>query len=386
MNYFSVLIFTFILILYFIKPKLQKTINRFFVCSPQYAINSNKQFFIRQDFVEQIPKNIHLESLSNYKTNHHNGNKFRNEEGKPFIISKNKIVSAKLWSRYVCAKYDCKNPLSTFNPVKYFDDNNSIRVFWIGHSTCLIKIENLFIITDPVFANNAFPPIPFFLKRVTPPPCKIEELPKISIILLSHDHYDHMDMDSLKKIKEKNPNVLVFAPLRFNELLTPLGFNLIEFDWRQSLEMNDIRFVCLPARHGSARGIFDQTRRLWCSWLLIKDGIKIYFPGDSAIGPHFKEINNTFGDIDLAMMPIGPQEPSDTMKAVHMDPKDAYEMSLDLGAKKVFPIHYGTFPLGLEPKIDDITLLKNCWKNDTLSVINVGEFMEWNGNEFIKNK
>lgn len=351
----------------------------------KYEVSEKGRVFIRRDFPKRSEGKMSPVPMQSYRSEHHRGGRFQNEKGEPYVVSENKVVSAKLWSRYVCAKYDCKRPIPSVCPVKHFYDNEkSIRVFWIGHSTCLIKIEDIFIITDPVFANNAFPPFPFFLKRVSPLPCRVEELPKISLILLSHDHYDHMDMDSLVKIKEKNPNVVVFAPLRFNELLTPIGFNIIEFDWRESLEMFGIQFVCLPARHGSARGIFDQTKRLWCSWLLIKNGIKIYFPGDSAVGPHFKEINETFGGVDLAMMPIGPQEPSDTMKAVHMDPKDAYEMSLNLHAKKVFPIHYGTFPLGLEPKIDDITLLKKVWGNDGLSIIQIGEFLEWNGKEFVK--
>ncbi|KAH0794394.1 Zn-dependent hydrolase of beta-lactamase [Histomonas meleagridis] len=327
--------------------------------------------------------NMTPQLLPSYNQNHHTGFKFQNDPNPPKYESQNKVVSIKLWSRFVFAEYDVTVPLPVVNTKRYLTNDESIRVFWIGHSTCLIKIRDKYIITDPIFSNSCAP-IRFILRRVTPVPFQINDLPKISVVLISHDHYDHLDVETLFKLKSHSPNMIVFAPIGVSNFISALlGIKCVTFDWRQRLSYKGIDFFCFPARHGSSRSMIDGNTRLWCSWLIRYNNISIYFPGDTSVGPHFKEIKNTIGTVHLAMMPIAPQEPVDTMKAVHLDPSDAYDMSLEIDAQKVFPIHYGTFPLGTKPQVDDIQLLKRVWKKNNLSILPVGGFMEWNGQEFV---
>jgi L-ascorbate metabolism protein UlaG (beta-lactamase superfamily) len=129
---------------------------------------------------------------------------------------------------------------------------------------------------------------------------------------------------------------------------------------------------------------WDRLSRLWCSWLITASDISIYFPGDTAVGPHFAEVRELAGKpIDLALMPIGPTEPARMMRTVHLNAQDTFDMSEILQARKVYPIHWGAFSLGEKPAVDDIVALRNVWRGDTLEIINVGYYLEWNGAEFV---
>jgi L-ascorbate metabolism protein UlaG (beta-lactamase superfamily) len=162
----------------------------------------------------------------------------------------------------------------------------------------------------------------------------------------------------------------------------------VPFDWRQYLTYRGIKFSCFPARHACCRFGVDFCERLWCSWLIERDNISVYFPGDTAIGPHFREVREAVGrPIDLAMMPIGPKEPTDMMRVVHLNPEDALDMSGVLEAQSVFPIHYGSFGFGAKPEgEDEITELRRRFRearNETLHVIETGRRVEWTGERFV---
>lgn len=344
------------------------------------------------------PSDIIPVPLPTYNKNHHTEKGFTNNPGEP--RHPGYLPSFKKFLVYLLSGTDTPSPLPIVNPVPIFtkppikSNGNCIRCFWIGHACCLIQFNDTFIITDPVFSGYASP-IPFAFKRVTPVPCEIEDLPEISVVLLSHDHYDHLDFQTLRRIKKHSPKSIVFAPLVLSNLINMFGISCVPFDWRQHVTYKNIDFTCFPARHAASRLGIDFRERLWCSWLLnINDGESvIYFPGDTAIGPHFSELHDFVASniksisdeprtVDLAMLPIAPQEPCEVMRSVHLDPPDAYEMQKLLKAKQVFPIHYGTFPMGRKPEIPDIELMQKVWEEDNLHILNIGEYMEWNGKEF----
>ena len=154
------------------------------------------------------------------------------------------------------------------------------------------------------------------------------------------------------------------------------------FDWRTTTTVDDITFTCFPARHFSRRTLTDSATKLWVSWLIQYKGISIYFAGDTAIGPHFQEVRNFVGKpIDLALMPIGPQNPAEMMRAVHLNPQDVNDMSEILEAKIVIPIHYGTFALGSQVETPDLVLLKRCWTGDNLLPLITGGYADLNLND-----
>lgn len=320
--------------------------------------------------------------LVTYNRNHHGWAFYLNDPNNPSYPHPNIFSSVR---DLIGKSKDVNMSLPVRDPRQDFTKRDVNRVYWIGHSTCLLQFKDKFIITDPVFSECASP-VPYFVKRLTPIPCQIEDLPPISVVLISHNHYDHLDIKSLKRINKINPNLQIFAPLGVSNFIRFMGFkNVVEFDWRQHLIYNGIDFICFPARHGSSRIGIDFNMNLWCSWMIrdINQKIDIYFPGDTAVGPHFKEIKNTLDkQVDLVLMPIGPIEPYNFMRAIHLDPKDAYEMNKELGARKAIPIHYGTFALGVKGTKTDLEMLKEDWKDDNIDKIIVGDFVEWNGTEF----
>lgn len=321
-------------------------------------------------------------NLSSYNKNHHLDGKYENDPNPPIPTVQGEF-SIKTPFKFLFGKTDVDTSLPVRNPVGDFKREPGIRVFWIGHATNLIQINDIWIITDPIFSNHASP-VPYTIRRVTPPPCTIEDLPEISLILLSHDHYDHLCADTMKKLYQRFPNLITFAPLGVAELIEGWGYKSIAFDWRQRLAFKGIEITCYPARHYCSRYGYDRGTRLCCSFLLKYNNVTIFYPGDTAIGPHFTEIREDNGaPIDLALMPIGPQNPQQMMRAVHLDPKEAYEMSLNLEAKDCIPIHYGTFPLGTAVEISDVELLRKEWKKDNIHILPAGGFMEWNGERFV---
>lgn len=346
------------------------------------------------------PKDIIPENLDSYDTKHHLKKGFENNEGEPRHHLTSSMLSLE-WFRFILSKSDTPYPLPVKNPMSFIHSKSrnsktdTIRCFWFGHASCLIQFNDTFILTDPVFSNSASP-FPFFMRRVTPVPCSISELPEISVILLSHDHYDHFDLHTLLQIKQHSPNCIVFAPLVLADLINVFGIQCVPFDWRQHVVYKNIDFTCFPARHACCRIGIDFRERLWCSWLLNINNNEaiIYYPGDTAIGPQFAELHDYVSKlpvknhedeerrIDLTLVPIGPQEPACWMRAVHLDPIDAYEMQKILKSKQNFPIHYGTFPMGKEPKVPDLELLKQVWKEDNMHILAVGECMEWDGETF----
>lgn len=233
------------------------------------------------------------------------------------------------------------------------DDNFAI---WIGHSTYLIKKDGYTILTDPIFSERASPLKNIGPKRLIPPSIPISYLPKIDFITISHNHYDHLDIPSLKKISKANPDALFFVPKGDQDLLNKKGIkNVYEFDWWESFISNNIEIIFTPVQHWSKRGLFDRNESLWGGWFLKFQDYSIYHAGDTGYSDDFKETRLKLGAPKYAFIPIGAYDPEWFMEESHVNPEDAVRIMIDLEAERSFGMHWATFQLTdedtIEPKI-----------------------------------
>ena len=217
---------------------------------------------------------------------------------------------------------------------------------FVGHSTVLIQAEGLNVLTDPIWSGRASPVRWAGPRRHRPPGLRFEDLPPIDVLLVSHDHYDHCDLPTLRRLLERQ-RPATFCPLGVDRLLSRVGFpSPRALDWWESSTLCEgVRVHCTPAQHFSGRSLLDRNRTLWCSWLLEAPHGNVYFGADTGFGPHFDEIAGRFAPPRLALLPIGAFRPRWFMAPVHMSPDDALRAHLILGAGTSVAIHHGTFRL-----------------------------------------
>ena len=227
---------------------------------------------------------------------------------------------------------------------------NKDYIGWIGHATYLIKLGNTTIITDPVFSKNAGPLI-FGPDRFTEPALKLNEIPKTDLFLLTHNHYDHQDMATIRKYPYKDSKVLL--PLKLGKYFTRHRFKDVkEMDWYEEVKINeDLMITFLPAVHWSKRSLTDNNKTLWGSFLIEYKDKKIFFACDTGYGNIYKELGKKFGPIDITMINIGAYDfkPMFDKSIYHTTPEEALNIAQDLKSKKVIGTHWGTFVLSLEP-------------------------------------
>ena len=224
---------------------------------------------------------------------------------------------------------------------------------WIGHSTFLINNGDLTILTDPIFSERASPLTFAGPKRLIKPVIKIKDLPKVDVITISHNHYDHLDVNSLRKIQKKFPNVKILVPKGDLKLLRNYNLNNgFEFLWWEAITLNNTKFIFTPAQHWSARGLRDRNKSLWGSWFIKTEEKNIFHAGDTGYSDDFIEIRNRLGPVDFAMIPIGAYDPQWFMSYSHVNPEEALNIAKDLDAKKSIGMHWGTFILTDEPVLE----------------------------------
>jgi N-acyl-phosphatidylethanolamine-hydrolysing phospholipase D len=257
-------------------------------------------------------------------------------------------------------------------------ENPSIT--WIGHSTMLVRMDGVTFLTDPIFSQRASP-LPFAgPKRLVPPGVPLAELPPIDFVLVSHDHYDHFDADSIEALAGRGARFVV--PLGLGKLVERAGGHAVELDWWQDTRVGPVRVHCVPAQHFSGRSLTDGNRRLWAGWVVAGKGRRFYHAGDTGYFDGFAEIGQRLGPIDLAALPIGAYAPESIMRFVHLDPSEAVRAALDMDARQVVAMHFGTFDLTDEPPDQPprwfrAEAARQGLAADRAWTLNVGETRRW---------
>jgi L-ascorbate metabolism protein UlaG (beta-lactamase superfamily) len=246
--------------------------------------------------------------------------------------------------------------------------DSTLKITWFGHSAILLQIDGKNILIDPMLGNAAAP-VPFMTKRFPyVQSLDLDVLPEIDAIIISHDHYDHLDYQTILVLKEKVKHF--YTPLGVGSHLRSWGVDaskITELDWWQSTDFEGLRFVATPARHFSGRSISDRNKTQWSSWVIVGAKEKIYFSGDSGYGPHFREIGTKYGPFDFAMLECG--QYNERWEAIHMLPEQTVQAALDLKCKRMMPIHWGAFNLSLHSWTDPVERVTEAAAKHNLDVI-----------------
>jgi len=243
-------------------------------------------------------------------------------------------------------------------------DGDDLQITYINHSTFLIQTKGLNILIDPIWSKRCSPVSFAGPKRVHAPGIRFEDLPRIDVVLITHNHYDHMDIPTLKRLNRAfAPGI--YVPLGNRSTLTLHGItDVVEMDWWQKLPLNKtLNLTCVPARHFSARGMWDHDKALWSGFVIEGGPGAVYIAGDTGFGPHFEKIAKHFTDISFALLPIGAFLPEWFMAPHHLSPRDALRAHDILNARTSIAAHFGTFPLGDDGQHEPETALADALKS-----------------------
>jgi L-ascorbate metabolism protein UlaG (beta-lactamase superfamily) len=227
-----------------------------------------------------------------------------------------------------------------------FDTPQALRATWLGHATSLVEIDGLRLLVDPVFGPTASPGRAFGVARFFELPLPLDALPALDAVLLTHDHYDHLDYGTVRRLAGRVPRWL--APLGVGAHLERWGVppeRITEFDWWDETNLGGVRIVCTPSRHFSGRALGDRNRTLWCGWALVGAERRMYLSGDGGMQPQFAEIGARLGPFDLTLMEVGAYNRH--WADIHMGPEQAVEAHRQVGGGVMVPVHWGTFELAL---------------------------------------
>ena len=328
---------------------------------------------------------LEISSMTKKPYHHLPDGTFRNPEGSPkrnpnvkwsykIFNQEKKKINMTVPSEHVVKKEKVLSDLKKYQMDDY--------IAWIGHATFLIKLGDTTIITDPVFSKNAGPLI-FGPKRFTDPALNLREIPKTDVFLLTHNHYDHQDMTTIRRFPYKNAKVLL--PLNLGKYFRKNGYKDVnEMDWYEEIKINqDLKITFLPAVHWSKRSLTDTNKTLWGNFLINYKDKKILFSCDTGVGNIYKDLGKKYGPIDLTFINIGaynfyPIMPFKDKSVYHTNPEEALEVAKNLRSKKVIGMHWGTFVLSLEPIMEPPVRFKNNaenfgFKKDDAIIFKIGQ-------------
>jgi N-acyl-phosphatidylethanolamine-hydrolysing phospholipase D len=294
---------------------------------------------------------------------HHTANGFRNLHIEHSNKSFFDFIALRYFSNTVWADHEARAdevPIQRIELSMVQNPPKNVQISWLGHSTFLIQKDGLNILTDPIFGDRASPVSFAGPKRYVPHVMDYKDLPKIDYVIISHNHYDHLDNVAVRHLGDQ-PVYLV--PLGLKPWFIYQGVSpgrIVERDWWDRSQFEDVTIQAMPSQHWSARGLFDRHETLWASWLIDYGDYSIWFAGDTGYNEiQFKEIGAATGGVDLGLIPIGGYAPRSFMKTYHVNPEEAILLHQDIKARKSIGMHWGTFPLTAEGPIDPyVELLK----------------------------
>jgi N-acyl-phosphatidylethanolamine-hydrolysing phospholipase D len=223
-------------------------------------------------------------------------------------------------------------------------------VTWVGHATLLVQMDHVSFLTDPTWSNTASPVAPLGPRRFVAPGLALDALPPIDFVVISHNHYDHLDLDTLRDLARLHPQARFFVPLANGDLLRREGIETVdELDWGERRVHRGVEIYALPSQHWSRRGLRDSGKALWASWAIIGPERRFYFAGDTGYFEGFSSIGAALGPFDLAALPIGAYLPKAMMHPWHLNPEQAARAGRELKGRHLLGMHFGTFDLSDEP-------------------------------------
>ena len=262
--------------------------------------------------------------------------------------------------------------LTAFNAAQGDDS-----ITWLGHAAFLLRLDGKLVLTDPYLTDVASP-VAFGPKRYVQPGLPLDRIPEVDIILVSHNHYEHLDAKTVEQLPGKD-RVAVVVPLGLGEFFRSRGYaNVTERDWYETVTVADIEIEVLPAIHFSRRGLLDRNRTLWGGFAIRSGKRTVFHSGDTGYGPVFSEIGERAGPFDVALIAIGAYEPASIMKPVHVTPEEALQIASDIRARTAIGMHWGTVQLTDEPAFEPRSRLiaaarNSAWRNGRASVMRIGE-------------
>lgn len=267
-------------------------------------------------------------------------------------------------------------PIEPFNSETFLSDSSEPKFIWYGHSTVLMRWKGKTILMDPMLGPNASPIAPFSTKRFSESTLDlIDQFPEIDLLMMTHDHYDHLDMASINRLKDKTKEY--FVAMGVGRHLKAWGIspeNVHEFDWWGQQQFADIEITFTPSRHFSGRGMKDRAKSLWGGWTFRTNDFNLYWSGDGGYGDHFKEIGDKLGPFDLGFMECG--QYNEHWHQIHMYPEESIQAAIDAGVQKAVPVHWGGFALSLHTWKEPIERFSEGSKTQSLNIITprLGEF------------
>ena len=282
------------------------------------------------------------------------------------------------WRRERPAVQPVRFPLAQNNPQWLRENRTAPTLTWVGHATLLLQVAGVNILTDPHFSDRASPFSFAGPRRATPPGIALGDLPPIDAVLISHNHYDHLDEESIVAIAQRHAPQF-FVPLKLGGQVREMGAQKVrEMDWGEAAEIGGVRITAEPCHHWSARGMFDRNETLWASYVVAHGNSRLLFIGDTGYSADFAALGEKYNGFDWAAIPIGAYAPRWFMKEAHINPQEAVQIFQELRARNAVATHWGVFPLTNEPLDEPPQKLREAL---AAASINPAAFRAWQHGE-----